>query len=286
VELARRSEGPPGFFDEPEERQPAVPGIDAPNIAEMPLQEIIRNEIAAAGYCISYDQLHLYRDLVRQCRALSPDQLTPKMVGKEVHVAGFLDHVETESPLVDDQDQMLLDLEGHVVTMPGKVSNLYDQALHASAPVLIGGTVHRRKDEVYVKALTAFTLRMVQQMSQQVLQLDLDLTGEDNRTLWLIRDLVVYYRGKGTKVRIHNFTPNALSRWWLSKIERTPVFFSPPFYYALKKLLPEDRIKLIASEDMDPALLHALSPLRFEKTEPRYTAHLDAEDNASIVDMY
>jgi DNA polymerase III alpha subunit len=286
VELARRNAATPNLFDQPVERQPAIPGIDPPNIPEMALPEIIRNEIAAAGYCISYDQLHLYRDLVKQCRALSPDMLTTKMVGREVHVAGFLDHVETESPLVEDQDQLLLDLEGHVVTMPTKVSDLYDQALHASAPLLIGGTVHRRKDEVYVKAITAFTLRMVQQMSQHVLQLDLDLTGEDSRTLWLIRNLVVYYRGKGTRVRIHNLQASTFSRWWMSKIERTPVFFSPPFYYALKKILPEDRITLVASEDMDPALLHALSPLRFEKTEPRYSATDDREENSSIVDMY
>lgn len=285
VDLARRNASTPSLFDEANERQPAIPGIEPPAIPEMPLQEIIRNEISAAGYCISYDQLHLYRDLVKKCRALSPDQLTPKMVGKEVHVAGFLDHVETDSPLVEDSDQLLLDLEGHVVTMPVKVSNLYDQALHASAPVLIGGTVHRRKDEVYVKGLTAFTLRMVQQMSQQVLQLELDLSDEDARTAWIIRNLVLHYRGKGTRVKVHNFNSNALSRWWISRIEKTPVFFSPPFYYALKKILPEDRITLVASEEMDPALLYALSPLRFPKAEPRQVPD-ESEDNASIVDAY
>jgi len=284
VEAARRNATTPGFFDEQQERQPAIPSIEAPDIPELPLQEIIRNEIGVAGYCISYDQLHLYHDLVRQCRALSPDQLTPKMVGREVHVAGFLDHVETDSPLVEDSEQLLLDLEGHVVTMPVKVSKLYDQALHASAPVLIGGTVHRRKDEVYVKALTAFTLRMVQQMSQQVLALELDLTGEDARTLWQIRKLVTYYRGKGTKVTVQNHATGALAKWWASGIQRTPVFFSPPFYYALKKLLPEERIKLVASDDMDPALLHALSPLRFERTASRPAPAPD--DESAIVDMY
>lgn len=284
VEAARRNVNAPAFFDEEQERQPAIPGIEPPDVPELPLQEIIRNEIAVAGYCISYDQLHLYRDLVRQCRALSPDQLTQKMVGREVHVAGFLDHVETDSPLVEDSDQLLLDLEGHVVTMPVKVSKLYDQALHASAPVLIGGTVHRRKDEVYVKALTAFTLRMVQQMSQQVLELELDLSGEDTRTLWLIRKLVSFYRGKGTRVKVQNFSRSTLGKWWASGIERTPVFFSPPFYYALKKILPEERIKLLASEDMDPALLHALSPLRFERSAARSVP--DPEDENAIVDMY
>src|SRR5690606_27164238 len=99
-------------------------------------------------------------------------------------------HVETDSPLVEEREHILLDLEGHVVTMPNKISKLYDQALHASAPVLIGGTVHRRKDEVYVKGVTAFTLRMVQEMSQYIKKLELDLAGEDARTVRLIKGLV------------------------------------------------------------------------------------------------
>src|SRR5690606_19212277 len=129
------------------------------------------------------------------------------------------------------KEQILLDLEGHVVTMPLKVSRLYDQALHASAPVLIGGTVHKRKDEVYVKALSAFTLRMVQQMSQNVIKIKIDLTGEDSRTLRLISNLISYYKGEGTQIEILNFTPNFLSSFFLRNIEKTPVFFSPPFYY-------------------------------------------------------
>jgi hypothetical protein len=222
---------------------------------------------------------------VKQCRALAPSELTPKMVGKEVHVAGFLDHVETESPLVEEGDQLLLDLEGHVVTMPTKVSDLYEHALRASAPVLIGGTVHRRKDEVYVKALSAFTLRMVQQMSQQVESLTLDLSGEDNRTLRLIRSLVSFYKGKGTRIRLENAREGAIGGILRAWIERTPVFFSPPFYYALKKILPEDRIQLAASDDMDPGLLHALSPLRFPKPGGQMS-FLSTEDELEIVDMY
>jgi hypothetical protein len=150
--------------------------------------------------------------------------------------------------------------------------------------VLVGGTVHRRKDEVYVKALTAFTLRMVQQMSQQVLRLDLDLAGEDFRTLRLIGRLVRQFKGRGPELQVQNTPDTFWPRLVRKQIERAHVFFSPPFYYALKKILPEDRITLVASDEMDPALLHALSPLRFPKVEAETPA--ETGENSSIVDAY
>ncbi len=286
VEAARRNAGSPSLFDEQDDRPQTIVAIDPPDAPEMPLQEIIRNEIAAAGYCIGFDQLLLYKDLVDKCRALAPGDLVPRMVGREVHVAGFLDHVESDSPLVEEKEHILLDLEGHVVTMPIKISRLYDQALHASAPVLIGGTVHRRKDEVYVKGVTAFTLRMVQEMSQHVKGLELDLSGEDARTVRLIKGLVSHYRGQGTAITLQNVPDGTFSKWYARSIEKTLVFFSPPFYYALKKILPEQRIRIVAEEEMDPSLLHALSPLRYEMPEGATRKRRFEEDETHIVDVY
>jgi len=286
-EILRRDDGAAGMFDEQEERPQPNAIVEPPNLPEMPLPEIIRNEIAAAGYCIGFDQLLLYKELVDKCRALAPADLVPRMVGKEVYVAGFLDHVEGDSPLVEDREHILLDLEGHVVTMPFKISKLYDLALHASAPVLIGGTVHRRKDEVYVKGTTAFTLRMVQEMSQNIKQVELDLSGEDARTLRLVKGLVGFYKGAGTSIRLKNVPQGAMARWFARSIERTPVFFSPPFYYALKKILPEQRILVDAEESLNPALLNALSPLRYEKDENSHSYSSVSETDAShIVDVY
>jgi len=287
VEISRRNAASTGVFEHSEPASPSTAIVDPPDIPEMPLQEIIRSEIAAAGYCIGYDQLLLYKDLVEKCRALSPADLLPRMVGKEVHVAGFLDHVEMESPLVDEKEHILLDLEGHVVTMPMKISRLYDQALHASAPVLIGGTVHRRKDEVYVKGFTAFTLRMVQEMSQYVKTLELDLAGEDARTVRLIKNLVSYYRGQGTQIKLQNIPEGAVARWFARGVEKTPVFFSPPLYYALKKILPEKSMRIVAEEGMNKSLLQALSPLRYGRDDlDEQGSARRPSDDADIVDSY
>ncbi|MBX7246548.1 MAG: PHP domain-containing protein [Candidatus Sumerlaeaceae bacterium] len=284
VDFARKDSASPSLFDEQHDRGSLV-ALDPPAVPELPENEIIKHEIAAAGYCISFDQLHFYKDLIKQCHALSSYDLSSKYVGKEIHVVGFLEHVESHSPLVDDSEQILLDMEGRVVTIPIKAGKLYDQALNANAPVLVGGTLQRKKDEVYIKALTVFTLRMVQQMSQQVRAVELDLADEDNRTARLIRKLVQQYKGKDTRISISNFNGTGLGKWNAARIEKTPVFFSPPFYYALKKILPEDRINLVVGEEMDPELLHSLSPTRFPKTVPAPNVE-EREENSSIVDAY
>lgn len=261
----RKGGSGPSLFDGQE--QPSVAALDVPAMAEMSPDEVIRHELQAAGYSISSDEFHLYREQVRLCRALTPGALTSRLVGREVYLAGYVDHVETDTPLLDDREHVLLDLEGHVVTMPLKAARLYEAAIHANAPVLLGGLVARRKDELYLKAVTAFTLKMVQEMSERVVHLDLDLAGEDSRTLRLIARLARRHRGGGTTLRIHGFQPGFLDRWHLAAIRRAGVFFCPPLYYALKKILPEARIRIGADDQMDAHLLHALSPQHFPASQ-------------------
>lgn len=230
-------------------------------------------DLAPADYIIPPEQVAVLKDMAEKCRALAPHEIANCKAGAEVHVAGFIDHVEHESPLIDDGDQVLLDLEGRVVSMPLKAARLYHVALASDGPVLIGGTLHRRKEELYIKALTAFTLSDVLEMSNEIVQIELDLQGEDARTLKLISRLVRHYRSPGgTEVKVRNAGTDALTKWRVFRIAKTPVFFSPPLYYALKKILPEDRISLVASHEMDSELLHTLSPQRFPRsgaaTEP------------------
>jgi DNA polymerase III alpha subunit len=285
ADFARKDGASPSLFDGQEDLE-GLPALDVPDIPEMSESDIIRNEIAAAGYCISFDQLHFYKSLIRQCRALSPYELSARYVGREVHLAGFIEHADSRSPLIDETEQVLLDMEGRVVVMPLKSAKLYEAALRANAPVLVGGTVHRRKDEVYLKALTAFTLRQVQHMSRQVREVTLDLSGENFRTVRLIRSLVRQYRAGGTTpVRIQGFPGGALAGWYARAVSGAKVFFSPPFYQGLKLILPEEQILLTVAEDTDPDLLHALSPSRF----PRTGAHSglpDPEENSSVIDAY
>lgn len=267
LDAARRDISTPSLFDESPE--PLLrPSVEVPDLPELSEAEIIRHEMAVAGYCVSFDQLHFYTGLIRQCRALSPYDLGPKLVGREVYLAGFIDRPDPHSPLVEGKDQVLLDMEGRVVTMPTKAANLFRTAITANAPVLVGGKVARRKDEVYLKAHSAFPLRMVQQMAAQVEELTLDLSKENLRTLWLISRLVGAYRGGRTRMHIEGFEAGGwLARMLAGRIAAASVFFCPPFYYRLKVILEEERVVLKAAEGTDQGLLHALSPARFPRSE-------------------
>lgn len=78
-------------------------------------REIMRYEHEAIGYDITYDLLDYYEELMQAMRAISPFDVSPRMEGKTVYVAGFIDHIEREGSLVDVEMPMILDLEGCVV---------------------------------------------------------------------------------------------------------------------------------------------------------------------------
>ncbi|MCX7020300.1 MAG: PHP domain-containing protein [bacterium] len=285
ADFARKTGGGPTLFDDQPDRGGILTAQEPPQIPELPLQEIIKHEIAAAGYCISHEQFLLYKDIIRRCRALSPFNLSPKLVGREVYVAGYLEHVPVQG-ISDESDQVVLDLEGCVVTMPLKAFNLYGSAINANAPVLVGGTVARRKDEIYIRALSVFTLRMVQQMSRQVQQITLDMAGEDAATFRLITKIVSQFRAKGAKITINNVSSAPLSRWSAFRIRHSSIFFCPPFYYVLKKIMPEERIMLTVADGMDPELLHALSPTRFPRVRNDSDTMTESDENSTLVDEY
>ena len=54
----------------------------------------------------------------RAMHAIAPFDMSARMAEKSVYVAGFIDHVEREGPLIESEAEMVLDLEGHVVKVP------------------------------------------------------------------------------------------------------------------------------------------------------------------------
>ncbi|MCX7964806.1 MAG: PHP domain-containing protein [Candidatus Sumerlaea chitinivorans] len=238
-----------------------------PEEPELPLAHRLQLEVAATGITISQDLMECYRDEIRRCRAISPRQLSRRMVRSERYVVGFVDHIEEESPLAEKGDQVLIDLEGYVVTMPTRLAAHFAPVLSSKQPVMLGGQVDCRGDEVFLRAMSAFTLPMIAEMGAKVLALELNLANEDSRTLRMLARIAGQYRGGKTTLRIQNSPPGALSRFLHFLVERTHVFFCPPFYDALRKLLPEKCIRIVPAPDTDPMLLHVLEPTVFPKPE-------------------
>jgi hypothetical protein len=157
--------------------------------------------------------------------------------------------------------------------------------LEANAPVLVSGQVHRRKDEVFVRAKTAFTMRMVDKMSKQVLGVEINLAGENLRTVRLIRKLLNRFKGGDTVIGALNIPAAGIAKWYASGIDGARVFFCPPLYYGLKTILPESSLSLEVTEDMPQELLHALSPSRFPAPEG-HSLRPEPEENSAILDAY
>jgi len=262
------------LFDAVAERA-GIADLVPPGEPELSLAQRLQLEVAATGITISQDLLECYREEVRRCRALSPSQLSRRMVRTERYVVGFVDHIEVESPLVEKGEQVLIDLQGYVVTMPTRLAAHFSPVLTSKQPVVLGGQVERCGDEIFLRAMSAFTLPMIAEMGAKIHTLELDLANEDARTLRMLARIAWQYRGGKTTLRIQNCPHDGLSHFFVFLLERIQVFFCPPFYDALRKLLPEKCIHMFPASDADPMLLHLLEPTVFPVPERNNLVTLD-----------
>jgi len=246
---AQASDGQLQIFDPAvfgEEAAGSASPADTPTSPPPTRRDIMRYEQEAIGYSISYDLLEHYDELIDAVRAVSPFEMTPRMEGKSIYVAGFVDHVEREGALIDEETDMALDLEGHVVKIPPAVSPMAARVQNSRSPVLVEGIVRCSQSECFLTAQRIYLLEEVARKAEEVAVLRLDLRGENARTLGILRSVLKPYKGR-TRVEIENF--EKLSWWRSRRVGNAQVFFCPPLYQALCRVLPEKQITLLNSED-------------------------------------
>ncbi|MFP4381116.1 MAG: PHP domain-containing protein [Candidatus Sumerlaeia bacterium] len=205
-------------------------------------QEILRYEQDALGYSISHDIMEPYRELMAAMHAISPFQIHPRMQGKPVYVVGFVDHAEKEGPLIDNESEIVLDLEGIVVKAGGKAVASYQTIQESPFPVLIEGTVKKHKGaECFLVANRFYSLEDIRKVAAHIASIHISLGGEDRKTVALVRSLVKTYRGE-TPVEIEG-----KSDGWFGgrKLQKGRVFCCPPFCRQLSTLLAEHRIHFL-----------------------------------------
>ncbi len=229
----------PWMFDEREGAPPAFEEEEDDFPYPTP-REIMRYEQEAVGYTISYDLLDYYEELMHTMRAVSPFDLPRCSEGEIVYVAGFIDHTERDGPLVDDATEMLLDLEGFVVKIPVGASGNLSRLQSTRNPVLIEGEVRKHaKTERVLVAHNLYLLEEVAARGERVAELRLNLEGQNRKRLSAIRSILKSFKGH-TAVTVEN---NERPSWFGGRgIENLNVFFCPPLYQGLKRILPETRI--------------------------------------------
>lgn len=206
-------------------------------------REVMRYEQEAVGYSISFDLFDYYEELIRSMRTITPFEVNVKMEGKTIHVAGFVDHIEREGPLIVEGTEMVLDLEGHVVKVPPRTTGDLTHLLNSRSPVLIEGIVRRLvRNECYLEARSIHLLDEVARKAEEVRTLRLNLAGESSRTLARIRSVIRAYRGN-SQVEVENDT--GLSWWTARGIHGAKVFYCPPLYQGLQEVLAKNRMKIL-----------------------------------------
>jgi DNA polymerase III alpha subunit len=231
----------PSFFDLPgvEVQSIASSAAASPEVPELPLETLIKCEIDAAGYAITYDPLSPYHNLIRRMRAISPYAIMPKLEGTYQYLVGYIDHIDREGPLVDNETALILDFEGYLVSVPPKVAKRAGRAFTSTLPVVIGGRICGSKNQSMIRANHIQTLPEVQKAVDETIRITLNLTGENVKTLKMLGHLAKTYPGK-TKFEFKNYP--AKGKRLLHKLTNAGVFFCPPLYRELKKMLPEKHI--------------------------------------------
>ena len=204
-------------------------------------REIMRYEQDAIGYSISFDLLDHYDELMRTMRAVSPFEMNGRMEGKTIYVAGFVDHIAREGTLIDEETEMVLDLEGHVVKIPPSVAPAAGRVQGTRGPVLVEGLVSRSQGECYLLAQRIYLLEEVARKAEEVALVRINMAGENSRTLKILRSVLKPYKGH-TRVEVENFP--ALSWWNARGVEKAEIFFCPPLYQGLTRVLEESAITL------------------------------------------
>lgn len=212
------------------------PDIPLPN-----RRQLIDFERESLGFTVSYDPLEHYDELMEAMGAISPFELSPRLAGKWIYLAGFIDHAEDDGPLIDGNTALVLDLEGKVVKIPHQALENFETVLQADSPILLEGqVVKHRGGECFLMAQRFYLLEDIQEKAHAVKRLRLNLTGESNETFHKVRQVLRKYRGQ-TLVEIEG---SQNKTWWKNRgIDGKKVFFCPPLYQELTQILGEHRLR-------------------------------------------
>jgi DNA polymerase III alpha subunit len=232
---------PPGSPQTPDLFDASEAAADAPTepVDEQTLSRYMRQVL---GTVLTQDPLAPHQDLIRRTRSISPAEIQTADAGDEITVIGCVDHSMRASLIGDEEPCLILDLEGQVVVVPPEVSSDLSETLVQGEPFLIHGPVTRRGHERILRAHCVVPVSKVERVARAVSSIALNLAGENKRTVKLLLALCQQHPGN-TQIEILGM-PEGVSRRLVGKLGQTRVHFSPPLQFGLRKILPEDAIKV------------------------------------------
>ena len=241
---ARRGIGQATLFelDEWEESNDALEGDgDVIDPGNMNPWEKLRRESEALGFFLSIDPLERHRIVNEHLAPRRVEQLTPRMVGKPIRIAGLVCQVERKSPLIKNEGDVLVNLEGLLVRLPRAVAELSDFCLEEASEVLVIGKLLREDRIVALQAEGIWRLSDLEDQATKVSRVRLSLAGENKSTLKLLLEFARDFPGN-TELELVEY-PERMG-WTYRRVARLKLFFCSPLYQGLCKILPFEAVQL------------------------------------------
>jgi DNA polymerase III alpha subunit len=262
IDQIRRSEArhlddyfSPAFDLQPPELPPPTP------------RELLTMELDAADVPLSCDPLRIFSTVVRRSGARHPGEIGRRNVGREVTLVGYVNQLDEPYGDGAPVDHYYVDFDGFALVVPHKVKQVYEAELASHEPLLVVGVPHSTADgDFVVKANALFTLSQVEELARQVRSVTVDLGQENFRTVWLLRRIIAAYRRGTTRFIVAPPPPATPARLLALLMSRRKVFFCPPLFYQLKKVLTENQITIdFVDENAREWAMHLLRPFHTRK---------------------
>lgn len=229
------------FFDRPTQEWISEMTGDAEN--EKPRHDSLAEKLAleqqSTGFAISTDPLDLFADLVNRMEALLPSQLTSRLDGKTIRLAGYIDGVERGGPLVRGDIIAVFDLSGCLVLVPQTLKTALMAQSLASGPVVVSGVLEREAFEWRIKAQAMQSLETIWETASATERLVIDLINAERGTLKAVLKTLRRYPGQ---VPVQVIDSGSESRRLVAQITQTKVLPCPPLQDELERILGRERL--------------------------------------------
>jgi DNA polymerase III alpha subunit len=205
-----------------------------------------RLEREALGFNLRVDPMERFTESMASLKPLDARQVTHRLAGRAVRVAGLIDAIDEEGPMIEFDGGKLIDLEGLPVWLNPTLAEVCSRGLEPGAEALVIGEVATQAGYARLDAIGLWRLQDLEDQARRVARVKLDLTEENKQTVKHLFDLTQYYPGEA-KVETTGFAQNR--NWKLHRLARQRIYFCSPFYQGLCKILPAERIALFDAED-------------------------------------
>ncbi|MFH0794702.1 MAG: hypothetical protein V2A74_11785, partial [bacterium] len=247
LEVSRRSHPPdaadPTFFNLPslnyENRTREFDLLDLP---ELPPEKKYALEIESVGFSLTHDPLMAYKPLLKIMRPLLPEQISPKLLGKEIWLAGFADHLEDDGPHVEPPTvAALLDLEGLPVSLHESNLESARRLLEQPGPLLVRGIVERRHGGLYLKSSELHALADIEGKACSASRLIINLADLERKKA---RDLSALFKSFPGAAAVVVQGAESPPPSWVKRIQTFKVLVCPPLLMELRSLLGAGHIEI------------------------------------------